>query len=112
MMEKLKDIIRNEAKDMIHRTDPYVAEGTREFDAALVMLAALRFGASNLERLSELTGVGLESVREFARNLTKGGVWTDSRAKVEKWGEPGGETAFWCDVNVAAGGGLSGDVSW
>ncbi len=87
-----------------------MAEGTREFDAALVMLAALQFGASNLGRLSEVTGLGLEQVREFARNLTKSGVWTDSRAKVEKWGEPGGETAFWRDVNVAVGG-FSGDPS-
>lgn len=96
---------REQLKGYVHELalDP-VEEGDDDFDAALVMLAALSLGTGKVMPLSRLTGVPPRRVAAFARELRASGVWTADGKTSGQWlDEEGGELAFWLDVWVAQG---------
>lgn len=93
---------RDELRALVCGWDPHLDMDSPAFAAALLMLAALYLGSNHLERLCQATGVRKHS-RVVARNLRAAGIWTADGRTAAKWDGPHGETAFWCDVNVALG---------
>jgi hypothetical protein len=90
--------------------DGLVAEGSEEFDAAVVMLTALLLtntdeGAE--ERIATLTGMLPARVGEFARRLREANIWVDGGTNAENgnaWmDEVHGCLAILIDALVAVG---------
>src|SRR5688572_22748754 len=84
--------------------DPRLPRETEEFEAALVLMAALRLGSQNLAALSRLTELPYAQVYRLAQRLKSHGIWTSDRRTVCNWFDgPRGIVQFWCDVNLALG---------
>lgn len=95
----------DDLKTQIRSWDSPLSEDSDEFEAALVMLAALYIGTGHgtSRRLTDFTGVPHERTLMFQRRLRAAGIWQDGRT-VADWNDPrSGEAAFWLDVGVAAG---------
>ncbi len=65
----------SEFRAAIRSDEPNLEEASLEFQAALVMGAAMHAGFDNLKLLSRGTGVPYPKVVRFAKNLRKGGIW-------------------------------------
>ena len=61
----------------IRARDPTVAEGSEDYEAAIMLLAALRFGHKDRGHLAAFTGVSPSRVHQFAKRLEFAGVWKD-----------------------------------
>jgi hypothetical protein len=91
----------------IRADEPNLGEASLEFQAALVMGAAMHSGFSNLNLLSRATGVPYAKVVRFAKNFRRGGVWRDD-GKIELESDPNSEPdqtslELWLLVLVAIG---------
>lgn len=89
---------------MLRESDPEAEEGCDEFNAGMVMLAALGIGTheSSWGEIARRTGVPLAQVEGFARRLTDQGVWRQGKTAptLGDWDDP---ICFWSDVCVALG---------
>jgi hypothetical protein len=94
-----------ELRQTVRDWDLGLREDEKEFEAAVVMLAALHAGSGNLARLSRCTGVPYHRVYGFASNLRRAGIWTPDGKTACAWDEPDGmgDVAFVLDVFVAIG---------
>jgi hypothetical protein len=95
----------DDLRNQIRGWDPFLAEDSNAFDAAVVMLAALYLGTGHgaARKLAAFTGVPYERTLIFQRRLRAAGIWQDGRT-VADWDDPrSGEAAFWLDVGVADG---------
>jgi hypothetical protein len=95
----------SELKAVLRHSGPALDEGSEEFQAALVLLAALFRGNKDLLALSQFTGVPLERIEEYGARLREAGIWLDDNMTCCCWGEPDGkgDIAFWLDVLIALG---------
>lgn len=95
----------DELKTQIRSWAPALQENSNEFEAALVMLAALHLGTGygSGRKLAEFTGVEYQRILRFGRRLRRSGIWQGGGTVAEWDVERTGMLAFWCDVNVAIG---------
>lgn len=94
-----------ELRQTVRDWDVGFREDEKEFEAAVVMLAALYMGSRNLARLSRCAGVPYHRVYCFAVNLRRAGIWTPEGKTACAWVEPEGmgDVAFVLDVFIAVG---------
>jgi transposase-like protein len=80
------------------------AEGDKDFQAGLVMLAPLEIGSMDPAAVSAFTGVPERLVREYAGRLAENGIWRPDGKIAADWCDPEyGNFAFMMDVWVATG---------
>ena len=97
-LTKLKQMVRE-----IGEADGWTAD-SQDFQAGLVMLAALEIRTTEPEAISRFTGVSLPQVEQFAERLRDNGIWQSDGTIVAEWAEPeNGWLAFMLDVWVATG---------
>jgi hypothetical protein len=88
----------------IRGADPNLSEADEAFEAALVLLAALRLGHRDRGRLAEFTGVHPYRVNLFAERLEAAQVWAeDGMTACTWWDKDSNDLDFWLDVSVATG---------
>lgn len=97
----------SEFRAAIRLDEPNLDEASLEFQAALVMGAAMHAGFHNLTLLSRATGVPYSKVMRFAKNLRRGGIWRQD-GKIEMESDLDGNTdepamELWLHVLVAIG---------
>ncbi len=77
-------------------------EGTPEFDAALIMLAAIHVGQT-YKAIEELTGLDRITIKRVRDRLERNKIWRHGKTFCDWFDKEGGGTAFWMDVCVAIG---------
>ena len=79
-------------------------EDDEDFEAGLVMLAAIAIRSRDPAALSAYTGVARPSVRAYARRLVENGIWLPNGEIGADWSDPeNGNLNFMMDVWVALG---------
>lgn len=97
-LEKLKKIVRE-----IGAAGAWT-EDDEDFEAGLVMLAAISIDSRSPAALSAFTGVAKPSVRAYARRLVENGIWLPDGEIGADWSDPqNGNLNFMMDVWVALG---------
>lgn len=98
----MKEITVEAMEGLIRASDSSVTPGSEEYQAALVVLAAMHRGHGDRAELAAFTGVPFSKVSAFAERLEAGGVWQDGGATDCTCYEDG-DLCFWLDVMVAVG---------
>ena len=92
----------NDVKRMIRELDPYLDEGDRFFEAAVIMLSALVVGADE-QAIAQFSGIPLERIEPRAQKLRRSGRWRGQRT-IARWDDAAlGDISFWIDTLIAEG---------
>lgn len=93
-----------EMKQALHEMDQNLSEQDEVFGAGLVLLAAVDTGQTSVAPLQTTTGLPVNTVRKFVRNLKANGIFKDGKIYHSGWDdEESGGIAFWLDAAVAVG---------
>lgn len=92
-LEKIKNRIEQELGE---------SPGSPGYNAALVLLASARVGAS-IKRVAKFVHLPRREVAMFARRLTENGVWKNGRVYTYWTDKELGTVSFLLDMNVALG---------
>lgn len=90
-------------KQIVRESDPNLDERTKDFHAAVVLLAMLEVGPHE-RQLMHFTGYGIFTIRHLLDNWKKNGVIDGEIICHGGWDDPeDGAVAFWLDVGVGTG---------
>lgn len=89
-------------REQVRRLAPALDPATPAFQAALLLLSALRVG-QNIDRLARITRCERSFVAKCARRLVDNGVWQNGKTVCDWYRDGEARSAFWNDVAVAEG---------
>lgn len=96
-----KIVTREYVRQEVKRLGPTVKESSDDFLVATILLRALRVGP-NADKIAKFLKVRRDTVRDWCRKATKGGIFKHGKIYHSGWGDDGA-VGFWLDCCIVRG---------